>query len=95
MNDMYDESTMVDGEFFVVSMVWHGPKKPDPELGFVTPSRLVSRAYDDVESAEEAFGKAYAACLGDFDEKGWSLQNHTVLALETMWSNDEVNEEEE
>ena len=86
---------VVDGKFCVVSMFWHGPKKTDPELGLVTPSRLVSRVYDDVKNAEEAFGKAYASCLANFDETGWTLDCYTVMELETMWSDKEVNEEEE
>ena len=85
---------IVNGKFYAVSMFWHGPKKTDPETGFQSqPTRLLSRVYDDVKNAEEAFGKAYAACLADFDETGWTLKNYTVVELETMWS--KVNEEEE
>lgn len=85
---------IVDGKFCVVSMMWLGPMDIDPETGVRSqPSHLVTKVYDDVRSAEEAFGKAYAACLGDFDEKGWSLQNHTVLALETLWNDEDMEEE--
>ena len=84
---------IVDGKFYAVSMFWYGPKKTDPETGFQSqPTLLLNRVYDDVKSGDEAFGKAYAACLADFDETGWTLDCYTVMELETKWS--KVNEEE-
>tara|TARA_R110002020_G_scaffold335216_1_gene550390 strand:+ start:865 stop:1095 length:231 start_codon:yes stop_codon:yes gene_type:complete len=76
---------MVDGEVYVVSMFWRGPKNK---------TNLVTRVYDEVKSGDEAFGKAYAACLADFDETGWTLKNYTVMELETMWTCSNYNEEE-
>ena len=77
---------IVDGDFWVVSMMWHGPIKTDPETGVQSqPTRLVTRVYDEVKNAEEAFGKAYDACLDVFDEEGWTLKNHTVTELETLY----------
>ncbi len=85
---------IVDGEFYVVSMMWYGPKKTDPETGvFTQPNELVSRVYNDVKNADEAFGKAYAACLADFGETGWTLKNYTVIELETLWNDEDMEEE--
>ena len=88
---------MVDGEVYVVSMMWYGPKKTDPETGvFTQPNNLITRVYDtrdDVKSADEAFGRAYGACLADFGETGWTLKNYTVVELETLWNDEDMEEE--